>query len=82
MATTIRFSTAMDGHGVCVVIEDNGGGFAVEEVLLRRGRGLRNQQQRATAIGGTVNWVSGSAGTRFTLWLPLEQVAGTQSVPQ
>ncbi len=73
-ATTIRFSTATDGQGVCVVIEDNGEGFAVEEALHRRGRGLRNQQRRATAIGGTVNWESGSAGTRFTLWLPLEQV--------
>jgi signal transduction histidine kinase len=81
-ATTIRFSTATDGQGVCVVIEDNGEGFAVEEALHRRGRGLRNQQRRATAIGGTVNWESGSAGTRFTLWLPLEQVAGTEFVPQ
>ena len=34
------------------------------------------------AIGGTVNWESGSAGTRFTLWLPLEQVAGTEFLPQ
>jgi len=81
-ATTIRFSTATDGQGVCVVIEDNGEGFAVEEALHRRGRGLRNQQRRATAIGGTVNWESGSAGTRFTLWLPLEQVAGTEFLPQ
>jgi signal transduction histidine kinase len=48
----------------------------VEEALDRRGRGLRNQQRRAMAIGGTVNWESGSAGTRFTLWLPLEQAAG------
>ncbi|WP_431108135.1 sensor histidine kinase [Variovorax paradoxus] len=77
-ATTIRFSTATDGQGVCVMIEDNGEGFAVEEALHRRGRGLRNQQRRATAIGGTVNWESGSAGTRFTLWLPLEQAAGAE----
>ncbi|WGT62492.1 sensor histidine kinase [Variovorax paradoxus] len=75
-ATTIRFSTATDGQGVWVMIEDNGEGFAVEEALDRRGRGLRNQQRRAMAIGGTVNWESGSAGTRFTLWLPLEQAAG------
>ena len=70
-ATTIRFSTATDGQGVCVVIEDNGAGFAVEEALRRSGRGLRNQQRRALAIGGTVRWESGSDGTRFTLWLPL-----------
>jgi signal transduction histidine kinase len=78
-ATSIRFSTATDGQGVRVMIEDNGEGFAVEEALHRRGRGLRNQQRRATAIGGTVNWESGSAGTRFTLWLPLEQAAGPET---
>lgn len=70
-ATIITFSTATDGAGVRVVIEDNGTGFAVDEALHRHGRGLRNQQQRALAIGGTVNWESGSTGTRFTLWLPL-----------
>ncbi|MBT2337213.1 sensor histidine kinase [Variovorax paradoxus] len=75
-ATTICFSTATDGQGVCVVIEDNGAGFAVEEALSRRGRGLRNQQRRAQAIGGAVSWESGSAGTRFTLWLPLHHGAG------
>ena len=70
-ATMIRFSTATDGQGVCVVIEDNGAGFAVEEALRQSGRGLRNQQRRALTIGGTVRWESGSSGTRFTLWLPL-----------
>lgn len=74
-ATAIRFSTAADGQGVRVVIEDDGAGFALEEALHRRGRGLRNQQQRAAAIGGSVKWESGSGGTRFTLWLPLEQAA-------
>ncbi|MDH6165237.1 signal transduction histidine kinase [Variovorax boronicumulans] len=74
-ATTICFRTATAGEGVSVVIEDNGAGFAVQEALQRSGRGLRNQQQRATAIGGTVRWESGSGGTRFTLWLPLERKA-------
>jgi signal transduction histidine kinase len=58
-----------------VVIEDNGAGFAVDEALQRSGRGLRNQQQRAMAFGGTVSWESGSGGTRFTLWLPLQRKA-------
>jgi signal transduction histidine kinase len=74
-ATTICFSTATVGEGVCVVIEDNGAGFDVEKALQRSGRGLRNQQQRAMAIGGTVSWESGSGGTRFTLWLPLQRKA-------
>jgi len=74
-ATTICFSTESAGEGVSVAIEDNGGGFEVEEALRRGGRGLRNQQQRAAAIGGTVSWSAGSHGTRFTLWLPLQRKA-------
>jgi len=72
-ATFICFSTATDDEGVRVVIEDNGAGFVVDEALGRGGRGLRNQQRRARAIGGTVHWASSGAGTRFTLWLPLCQ---------
>ena len=77
-ATTIGFSTVTAGEGVSVVIEDNGAGFDVQAALQRSGRGLRNQQQRATAIGGTVNWESGSGGTRFTLWLPLQRKADAE----
>ncbi|MBJ2158068.1 sensor histidine kinase [Variovorax sp. IB41] len=77
-ATTISFSTATVGEGVSVVIEDNGAGFDVEKALQRSGRGLRNQQQRAMAIGGTASWESGSGGTRFTLWLPLQRKADTE----
>ena len=80
-ATIISFSTATDGQGVRVVIEDNGAGFAVDEALRRSGRGLRNQQRRALAIGGTVGWESGSAGTRFTLWLPLQPIRHTPTPP-
>jgi signal transduction histidine kinase len=80
-ATIISFSTATDGQGVRVVIEDNGAGFAVDEALHRSGRGLRNQQRRALAIGGTVGWESGSAGTRFTLWLPLQPIRHTPTPP-
>ncbi|MET3493437.1 signal transduction histidine kinase [Variovorax boronicumulans] len=72
-ATTISFRTAMAGEGVRVVIEDNGTGFDVEEALRRSGRGLRNQQRRAEAIGGTASWQSGKGGTRFTLWLPIQR---------
>ncbi|MES2951269.1 MAG: sensor histidine kinase [Pseudomonadota bacterium] len=71
-ATAIRVSTAVEGAGVQVTIEDNGQGFDVATTLaLPRGRGLHNQQRRAQSIGGTVTWRSGSGGTQFTLWLPL-----------
>ncbi|WP_269759426.1 sensor histidine kinase [Variovorax sp. E3] len=77
-ATTIGFSTATVDQGVRVVIEDNGAGFDVNEALHRGGRGLRNQQRRAAAIGATVTWESGSGGTRFTLWLPLDRKGETE----
>lgn len=75
-ATVIRMATDVEGSGVQVVIEDNGQGFDVATAFARgNGRGLRNQQRRAQAIGGSVAWVSGETGTRFTLWLPRQRAA-------
>jgi signal transduction histidine kinase len=73
-ATEIRVGTAWAAAGVEVTIEDNGQGFDVAKALgATAGRGLHNQQRRAQAVEGTVAWKSGPAGTRFTLWLPLER---------
>jgi signal transduction histidine kinase len=82
-ATRIGVRTAVRDGGVCVIIEDNGAGFVVDETMARSGRGMRNQQRRALAIGGTVEWESGSGGTRFTLWLPLDKAlaAGPTTMP-
>lgn len=75
-ASEIRVGTAADPDGVRVVIEDNGQGFDVESALRDgKGHGLRNQQRRAQALDGAVDWASGPEGTRFTLWLPLERSA-------
>ncbi|WP_199902662.1 sensor histidine kinase [Azospirillum sp. B4] len=81
-ASTIRLVTAPETQGpvagVRVTIEDDGRGFDTEAaVAATGGRGLRNQQRRAQAVGGTVAWTSGPMGTRFTLWLPLNQGAAT-----
>ncbi|MEO8120229.1 MAG: ATP-binding protein [Rhodoferax sp.] len=71
-ATEIRVRTSVEGKGVEVTIDDNGQGFDIEKMLLNHaGRGLHNQQRRAQSIDGAVNWISGPAGTRFSLWLPL-----------
>ena len=69
-ATEIVVSTAVSGEGVEVVIADNGAGFAPAAALARGGHGLRNQQGRVAAIGGTIAWHSGAHGTRVVLWLP------------
>ncbi len=71
-ATQITVSTGSADQGVCVVIEDNGGGFDVAAALARpSGRGLQNQLRRASAIGAKVSWLSNGHGTQFTLWLPM-----------
>lgn len=73
-ATVIRVATTAESAGVQVIIEDNGQGFDVATALWRSsGRGLQNQQRRAQAIDGRVDWKSGDTGTRFTLWLPLQR---------
>ncbi|RDU95485.1 sensor histidine kinase [Trinickia dinghuensis] len=73
-ASEIRVSTAELADGVRVIVEDNGHGFDVASALAAgKGHGLNNQRRRAQAINGSVDWVSGPRGTRFTLWLPLER---------
>ncbi|PLC42609.1 sensor histidine kinase [Ralstonia pickettii] len=75
-ASEIRVGTAADPDGVRVIIEDNGQGFDVDRALRDgKGHGLRNQQRRAQALDGSVDWASGPGGTRFTLWLPLKRSA-------
>ena len=72
-ATEIRVGTAVAKDGMEVTIEDNGQGFNVDRALAdASGKGLHNQLRRAQMLDGTVAWKSGPAGTRFTLWLPLE----------
>ncbi|MEV8472317.1 sensor histidine kinase [Ralstonia sp. UNC404CL21Col] len=75
-ASEIRVGTAADPDGVRVIIEDNGQGFDVDRALRDgKGHGLRNQQRRAQALDGSVDWASGPDGTRFTLRLPLARSA-------
>ena len=73
-ASEIRLATrAADGE-VMIDVADNGGGF--DPAVARQGRGLRNQADRAAAIGGRVEVRSGAMGTRFTLFLPIRQASG------
>ncbi|MRW91503.1 sensor histidine kinase [Duganella sp. FT80W] len=71
-ASEIRVDTNAGADGVQVHIIDNGAGFNVTHALRQGGgRGLQNQQRRAAALDGRVDWQSDAGGTRFTLWLPL-----------
>lgn len=73
-ATEIRVATAFDDTGVTVSITDNGPGFDLAAARQRGGKGLLNQQRRAAAIGGAIDWEAfAGGGTRVVLWLPLLQ---------
>ncbi|USX24020.1 sensor histidine kinase [Oxalobacteraceae bacterium OTU3CINTB1] len=73
-ATEIRVATAFDDDGVTVSIADNGPGFDLAAARQRGGKGLLNQQRRAAAIGGAIDWETVvGGGTRVLLWLPLTQ---------
>ncbi|MES2413598.1 MAG: ATP-binding protein [Pseudomonadota bacterium] len=74
-ATEIRVSTGVENAGVTVTIADNGEGFEIDAAMKSGGKGLSNQVRRAQAMGGDVRWVSGTQGTRLTLWLPETRAA-------
>ncbi len=70
-ANQLWLSTAMAGDAVQVIIRDNGAGYDVDQAVSRGGRGMRNQQRRASAIGAVIAWSSSSQGSQTVLTLPL-----------
>lgn len=73
-AHLIRVETGASGDRVYVRVTDDGCGFDVEaQRAAGAGRGLRNLYRRAEMIGGSIDIVSSPAGTRTTLWLPIER---------
>lgn len=76
-ATAIRIAVSRAGNKVTASIEDNGDGFAPEEVARRedaaRGLGLLGMQERVAALGG--NFVIDTKlgqGTRLHIEIPLQ----------
>ena len=72
-ATALTLIVTVDADAVELDLADDGGGGATR-VQEHRGSGLRNMEQRATAIGAslTINEVR-PHGTRITLRMPLAQ---------
>jgi signal transduction histidine kinase len=79
-ASEIRVITASTPGWVSVTLQDNGVGFDVNAERPALGKGLANQQRRATAIGARVEIVSFSSGTALTLHLPETQGSDHLSV--
>ncbi len=69
-ANQLWLRTEVLPDAVQVSVRDNGCGYSVEQALLQGGRGMRNQQRRAQAIGAVIDWSSGPQGSHTTLTLP------------
>ena len=63
--------TIYEGHpGIVIEVQDNGDGF--DTTIPPKGRGRKNMQQRAEALGGRLVIESAPGqGARTMLWLPL-----------
>ena len=69
-----------DNDGVCVLVEDDGCGFDVNEVAAsrERGLGLFGMRERVTLLGGTLHIDSQpQRGTQITLKVPITDKVGT-----
>jgi two-component system NarL family sensor kinase len=76
-ASRVEMSLGRDGDRVVLRVRDNGVGFDAAGLLsapasVARGIGLRSIREQATALGGTLNIVSGAEGTRLELSVPFE----------
>ena len=72
-ARTVRISLKMSeaNHRVLLVIEDDGKGFALEEIP-QSSIGIRSIRERSTLIGGTAQWLSvPTKGTKLEIRVPI-----------
>lgn len=75
-ACQVRVQVRRDGESVCFVLEDNGCGFEVDQVMGRpateRGLGLAALNERARILGGTCEVSSRrGAGTKVVCTIPV-----------
>lgn len=76
-ASRVSMTLAVRGDRVVLSIQDNGVGFDVAALLsapanVAQGIGLRFIREQAAALGGTLDIVSGAAGTRLELSVPFD----------
>lgn len=67
-ATTIRVELFENLSDWTMLIEDDGCGFAIDQV--KNGNGLRNIKSRAAESGGSISISSSQSGTTLTLKIP------------
>jgi two-component system NarL family sensor kinase len=76
-ASRVEMKLETRGRMVVLSVQDNGVGFDVARLLsepanVMQGIGLRSIREQAASLGGALDMVSGAAGTRLELSVPLE----------
>jgi signal transduction histidine kinase len=75
-ASRVEMSLETQGDRIVLNIKDNGVGFDVSRLMnapanVKQGIGLRSIREQAASLGGKLEIVSGPAGTRLELSVPL-----------
>jgi len=71
-AERLEVRVRWSGGHLSLVVEDDGAAGACDPATWKTGTGTRAIRQRATDLGGTVEWTPGARGCRVELRLPLE----------
>lgn len=77
-ATHIIISVSESEHVISLTISDDGIGFDVHDPSTH-GFGILNMKNRASLMGGTINWSSGSTGTVVTIQIPKQHAISVKS---
>ena len=73
-ATSLSLQLIRDQDELTLMVEDNGVGFDINEVLTYSGQGLTNVKHRIEGIGGEVSFDSGKGGgTTVSIILPIDR---------
>ncbi|MCP4120275.1 MAG: hypothetical protein GY751_00805 [Bacteroidetes bacterium] len=70
-AGKVEITIEMKDGGILMILSDDGLGFNTENVITKKGIGLRNMETRARALHGTIVFESDEGkGTLIRLWIP------------
>jgi len=70
-AGKVEITIEMKDGGILMILSDDGGGFDTENVITKKGIGLRNMETRTRALHGTIAFESDEVkGTLIRLWIP------------
>ncbi len=84
-ACKVSVAVRLDGGAVSFILEDDGAGFDVAQILnrdgTRRGLGLAALDERARMLGGTCQiWSRAGAGTKIVCTIPVSQLKNQQLI--